>query len=490
MDNTKKIIEESEIIIEQIKKYSPQLGSFFDLKNNFREYSADLYNFVTPPEHIKRQKLIKNKIKQKITQLFGESALEKFQVNLEGGLAFNIADHHQILNHPILVSSNVISSASKLLNNQKPPAIVVISSGDVPPNNYFGKNGFTFHNQKIPIFSNSERELTSYYIPKRDFDFIDRLKAADKWKDLTTEEQAFLSQECVKIKSYDYSKCQDYKDQISIIVKNYWPYIFEESLRKNLPELIYITQEEIVTQCLIELLEEDNDNIISRCLFDDIFRKEIINNFRGIVVTWNEAEEKGTHFFWRKYPNRSQSLRLYIQGNQLMPVDDRFSDLGVPLDKKIIIELLKKREIYPSLFTIFGVLNFYAGIKPLTGYGSIIYLNLMKQAWLKTLKKFNLSEEIKLMETVEAKGLIAGVPIFFKREGDKLKTLYAFDIIYEGGISAQYLQTIFNMDFADFMTVGSIDMYDYISQKYIPSEEKLKPSISSDDLASVKFNWL
>lgn len=481
-------LAENEKLIQQTKKYSPQLGELFDRHISLSEYSASLYNFNPPAEYLRRQELIKKKLTEKIEKLFGRGAIKKLKINFSGVLAFNIADHHQVLNHPFLISSNVISSVNKFLQPKKSEAIVVISSGDVPPNNFFGHNGFTFHGRKVPIFSNSERESVSYYISKRDFNFIEKLKLADRWREFTSKEQEFLLVEHKKISGYDYSRCDNYNDQISVIIKNTWPALFAPEIRENLPELIYITQEELVTECLIELLAEDN--ILSRCLFNPAFRTEILNNFRGIVVTWKESEQKGTHFFWRKYPGRSQSLRLYLKDNSLVPTDERFKDLAVSLDRPTIIKLLKNREIYPSLFMIFGVLNFYAGVNPLSGYGSITYLHLMKEAWLKTLSKFNLTEEYKLLETVEAKSLVAGLALFFKRKDGKLKTLYANDIFYDGGISAQYLQTVFKMDFADFLSVSAVDMYDYLSQKYIPPEEKMHLNINSDDLAEIRFNWL
>jgi hypothetical protein len=486
---TKQEIEkEKQLVISQIKKYAPQLGCLFELDIKLKDLPSELYNFEVDAEHLKRQNIVKKIILHKIKKLFGEDYKDKLKINLDGKLVFNIADHHQVLNHPVLVSSNFIGGADKFFTKNKANASIVISSGDVPPNNYFSKNGFTFHNKKVPIFSNSEREYCSYYIAKRNFDFINKLKAADKWKEFSNTEKDFLIAEFEKIKSYDFSKCENYLDQITIIVKNSWPYLFEKKLRPNLFELIYITQEEVVTEALIQILQEDN--IISRSLFNKEFRQNVLNNFRGIVVTWKEDEEKGTHFFWRKYPGRPQSLRLYVEGEKLMPKDERFKDLGVPLDKDIIIDLLKKKEIYPSLFMIFGVLNFYAGVKPLVGYGSVTYLDLMKQAWVKTLENSDYQDEIKLIKKIETNGLIAGLAVFFKRIDNKIKTLYANDIFYEGGMKEEYIRTVLNMKFSEFLGVVAVDMYDYYGPKYIPKEGRLKFKSNFDDLASIQFDWL
>ena len=482
------ILKEKKLVIAQTKKYAPELGRLFDLDVKLKDFPKSLFNFQVAKEHQKRQGVIKEVINNKIGNFFGPDLKKDLKINLDGKLAFNIADHHQVLNDPFLTSANFISGADKILVEEKADAAIVISSGDVPPNNYFSKNGFTFHGKRVPIFSNSETEFCSYYIPKRDFDFIARLKLADRWKEFSKEEKDFLIGERERFKGLDFSRCENYLDQITLIIQKTWPNLFEKKLRHNLFELIYITQEEVVSQSLIKILAEDN--IISRCLFDKKFRQNILDNFRGIVVTWNEKEEKGTHFFWRKYPGRLQSLRMYLKGDKLEPADQRFKSLAVPLERKTIVELLEKREIYPSLFMIFGVLNFYAGIKPLVGYGSVTYLYLMKQAWAKTLKEFSLDDEIRLVENVQTDGLVAGLAVFFKRIHRQLKTLYAYDIFFDGGMSESYIKTVLDMKYGGFLEAASVDLYDYIAKKYIPPPDRLKLNINFNDLAATQFNWL
>jgi len=484
--NRKDIIEERDAVVSQMIEYCDQYKVFFELDTKLKNYSDFLYDFQVDDIHKKRQALIKEKIDTKLRSLFGENYKSELNVNLDTKLALNIADHHQILNHPFLVSSNIISSTDKLNKDKKQEAIVVISSGDVPPNNYFSKNGFTFHDKRVPLFSNSERESVSYYLPSRDFDFVEKLKITKGWKAFSEKEKDFLIRERDEITSYDFSKCKNYIDQMTIIVKNSWPRLFEEKLRKNLPELIYITQEELVTDCLVDILEEDN--IVSRCIFDEDFRNEILENFRGIVVTWDEKEGKGTHFFWQKHPTENKSLRMYIKDNYLVPVDERYEDLSIKIDQETIINLLKERKIYPSLFMIFAVINFYLGVKPLVGYGSVIYLNLMKNAWIKTLDKFELKEEVELIKGIKTNGLVAGLPLVFEKHDEKIKALFAYDIFFKGGITEEYLNNMFDIKFKDFLTSGCADMYDYFSVKYVPEEFRLKFKSDSNDFASLIFN--
>jgi len=482
------ILKERDRIIRQIKEFVPLFAPFFDLDITVAEYSHRLYQFKVHPLHLKRQTLVKNKIGSILKKLWGEDYANQLKVDFGDKLAFNIVDHHMVLNHTLLIGSNVISNVDKFFKKEKQPAIIVISSGDVPPNNYFSKSGFQLKNKQVPLFSVSERETSSNFLPKREFNVVERLKITKRWHTFNKLEQEFLTALDARINSFDFSRCQNYNDQISVIVKQTWPWLFENKLRSTLPELLYITQEELTAECLIDLLKEDN--FLSQTLFNPELRQKVLENFRGIVVAWREDQQKGTHFFWRKHPNKPTSLRMYVQDGQLVPVNPRFTCLSVALEKNTIIDLLKGREIYPSLFMIFGVLNFYAGVKPLTGYGSTVYLELIRQAWLKSLKDTEFKEDSEAIKSVDATGFIGGIPIFFGREEDKIKTLFAADLFYQGGAKEDYLKKIFNMKFNELVSVAAPDLYDYFSQKYITEEKKIKKQINLDDLANITFDYL
>ncbi len=486
MDNSE-IIKQKDAIIKQVSQYAPPLKPFLEMEKTLGEYSRTLYDYKVDPVHIERQKPIKEKIKNRFKTLFPID-YDQLNIALDDVYALNIADHHQVLNHPFLIPDNFISNVDKFFANEKQNAIVVISSGDVPPNNFFSRSGFQFHGKVAPLFSVSERENTSFYLPKRNFNFVERLRNIERWKEFTSEEQKFLEAEQQRFDSQDFSLCKDYSDQITVLVKNTWPLLFEEKMRLNLPELLYITQEELTAQCLIDLLEEDN--FISACLFDKEFQKEVLDNFRGIVTTWDEKLPKGTHFFWRKYPERSHSLRMWVERDRLVPADERFRDLSIPLEKNSIITALKSKEIYPSLFMIFTVLDYYAGIRPLTGYGSVVYLNLFHKAWLKTLENSRFASEVSLVEPIHANGLIGGIPCFFKRIDNQLKTLYAADVIYEEGMEADYLKRICEIPFKDLFSIAACDLYWYISGKYVPPKERIDVQITMDQIAPIVLDYL
>ncbi|MFA5022220.1 MAG: hypothetical protein WC508_04040 [Patescibacteria group bacterium] len=486
--NKQQIEKEKDLMIAQIKKYSPIFKRFFEINLTLRQYSDGIYKFKHNPVYAKRQEIVKKEMLNKFKTLFGKDCQKKLNINFDQQLANNIVDHHQVLNHPLLISDNVIANIGKFFQDQKPPAIIVISSGDVPPNNYFSKNGFQLHGKKVPIFSNSETELNSCLIPKRDFDFVGRIKKSKRWSELNDKEQQFLVGEYERIKSLDFSNCNNYNDQITLIVNDSWPRLFASEIRKNLPELLYITQEELTTNCLLKILAEKN--FVTEILFNRQYREKILADFRGIVVTWNEKENKGTHFFWRKHPTENKLLRMYVSADKLVPGDEEFKNLSVNFDLNEIRNLLEKREIFPSLFMIFAVLNFYFGIKPLVGQGSIVYLNLIRDQWLKTLEQTEFKAEIDNIKSYEIDYMVSGLALFFERITNQIKTLYAYDIIYNGGMSAQYLKQAFEMKFSDLLAVSVTGTYDYIAQKYIPDDEKIKYQVTTDILAQDLINWL
>ncbi len=484
MQNSQIKKQQSELIA-QIKEYCPLLGDFFSLPGSLKEYSESIYNFKKNQVYIKRQEELKTRVVKKFKALFGPKAVEQLYLQFDDQLCLNIVDHQQVLNHPILISDNIVANAGKFLQKEKKPAIVVFSSGDVPPNNYFSKNGFMLHGKKVPLFSNSEKEFCSYYIPKREFNFVQRLKDQKQWAEFDHQEQMFLEGIDGLIRGIDFSSCHNYIDQISLIVNKTWPLMFEETLRTNLPELLYITQEEITTDSLLHLLQ--NDNFITQALFDQQFRSLILDEFRGIVVTWREDEHKGTHFFWRKHPDQPRSLRLFLHDNVLVPDGEDHKDLAVPLDKQTIIGLLKKKEIYPSLFLIFAVNIFYYGVRPLLGHGSLTYLNLIKEAWQKVLPHSDFHDEANHIKALPIDKMITGVPLFIKKQAGKYQAMYGHDVMYEGGVKEDELKRLFALPFGDQLATAVNDMYDYVAQKYVPKEKKIKPQFGYSEYAKLLF---
>ena len=124
------MVKEQRAIVAQVKKYVPLMTPFFELPQTLQEYSANLQHFTTHRIHRGRQQLISAIITRKVQQLFGSQAISNLRLSLSDKLAFNITDHHQVLNHPLLIGDNLVSSVQKFMQPKKQDAIVVISSGE------------------------------------------------------------------------------------------------------------------------------------------------------------------------------------------------------------------------------------------------------------------------------------------------------------------------------------------------------------------------
>lgn len=472
-------------LVAQIKQYSVLLKPYFDSSLSLLEYADSVSKTLAVSTGLlTRQRSVGRIISEKINRLFPKKAfyLEVFN-NDAPGLAFNIADHHQVLNHPFLYSSNILMALRSLFgedNSNRP--IIVISSGDIPPNNFFSKGGFSLGGKQVPIFSASERETCSYFLPKRNYNFLDRLRASRRLHLFTSGEINFLQSWQNEIMDYDFSQCSNYCDQITVIVNHQWKKLFRPELRKKVPELYYLTQEEVVREFLCQILNEDN--FITATLFSEDFRNSVLKNFQGIVVAWNEKENKGTHFFWRKHPHLPRALRMYVSNNYLVPVDSRFAHLKVKLERNVILSLLHKQEIFPSLFLIFSCLNFYAGIKPLTGFGSRIYLEYFKTAWVNTLANSDYTNELTQIQELDLSGMVAGLPLVFSEINGKYQVDFAADTMFKGGLALDYLTQVSQMPLGKLMSIGAIDIYKYIASKYIPAHKQLSFDFNLNDVAT------
>jgi hypothetical protein len=486
--NQEALVSERDAMIAQIKKYVPIVVPLFSIEGSLRQYSEQLHNFTTTPTHLERQKVVREIIHQHAKRIFGKE-YEELNLQLDDQLMLNIIDHHQVFNTPATLASNIMGNSNKLLQKEKPSAIVVLSSSDIPLDNAFTKGGFRLHDKQVALFSAKDFEMNSHMAPKQPFDFIRRLKDNKRWDSFSEEEQAFLTTYQELFDSLDFSGAQNYSDQISIILKHTWPLLFEESLRPTLPEIAFIPHEEVVADCLIHILNQKN--IISECLFNPSFRDSMIRDCSGIAGCWDEARNKGTHFFWHRHPTKAKMVRMYIKDGFLVPQRDDMADIKIPLNAETIIDLLKRRVIYPNVFLIYSTLHFYAGIKPLTGYASMVCITNLKGKWMHNLQNTTLAEEIKLIENVSTNtGFVGGLPFFFKRMNGSVKTLYAADLMFEGGATKEYLTDLFELPYQDFLSVGIPDMYPYYSQEYIPASEKITTTLGFDQMAEFVFGKL
>ncbi|MDP2630506.1 MAG: hypothetical protein Q8P56_03805, partial [Candidatus Uhrbacteria bacterium] len=151
-----------------------------------------------------------------------------------------------------------------------------------------------------------------------------------------------------------------------------------------------------------------------------------------------------------------------------------------------LIQALATSEIIPSLFVIYGWLLLYAGIRPLVGYGSLNYITQMKMAWIDVLQGVDDDERARA-QTVNTLGMIGGLIVAFKRSGDgSLLNQYALDLVHAGGMKREYLERLFEMKLNDLLGPALLDIYG----SFIPASQRVKHSLTSNDLLGQAFDWI
>jgi hypothetical protein len=469
------------VLASQLRTHVPMIAKYLELDLTVADYSDTLR---LPAEIVganEGHNLILSAAREVCQRILGKAKADRLQ---PADVAYlNIVDHHQLLNHPLLLGTNVIANASKLTAPSAKGTIVTLSCSNITPSNAYLQFGLKLCGKSVPYFSTKEYRDAIAYVKFREYDFVERLQKLKRWNQFEKRDQAFLLEYQRLLNNLDYSRCVSHSDQITIGVEACWPLLFASEMRQSLPSLCYVNAEELTSICFRRLLSEAN--FISAAILDSKFRGLVVERFRGIVTAWDEARHKGTHFFWRRVPDSAKLLRMYVQGNELVPTDGRFQSLRVPLEASSIIDHLSNQDILPSVALTATVL-LYAGVNPLVGPGSLIYYGALQENWISLLSSEGFNSDAEHIKSIQVRGLIAGAPLFFAKEDGQLKALYAGDVIVRGGISAAYMKAILNRRFGDVLSVGCGEYYD-LYRSYIPGDKWIDKRITIDQAATVVY---
>lgn len=471
-----------EYVKQKVGQYLPLLLDFLDNNQTMLDYSKNLYDWKAPKIHIERQKDCLFFVKKKIESLFPKEIVEKMDFNFSDGIVSNVVEHHNILNHPILISGLVISNLYYLLTNQE-KTLLVLTCGGVPFNNFFNKKGFTFKEQVFPFVTNRDMHKIIHNFPKKELNFLEEPRAKQVWGNFNDKEKDFLKEYQSALTRVDISNCQNFVDEITKINYSIFKLMFEEKLRRRIPHLIDFELEYLAAKMVEKLCKEKN-SFIYKTLFDRDFREIVLKEFEGIWGAWNKEKNLGTHFFWLNTENGEQKS-LVCEGNCLK-VKDADIKFEIELKEEIIIDLLKKNILSANIFLFFGITIFYCGIKPLTGLGSINYLSDMQSAWVRALAS-TLPEEADLVKKMNMKSLICSPVVTYSRneKGEIISQFFA-DIVSRGGLTTEYLENLSKMKFGEIMKTSLIENYEVKT----PPEEKKPLDLVANDLISENFSWI
>ncbi len=265
---------------------------------------------------------------------------------------------------------------------------------------------------------------------------------------------------------------------------SWWKKLFSSELRERIPDLFYITNEEVAIGMLNKLLQ-DTDNLFSKILFDPTMREDTINTFTGVTGCWDSDDTRGSMLFWGIDQNDHTKIQLRVEDDQLVSTDPK-RPFTVQLNKESILEALNNGQMYPTMFMVYGISSFYCGVRPLVGYGSMTYHTAMKNAWLQLLKQHD-QEEADRVNTIPVNGFIGGPSTSFGYDPKRgYENLYALDVMARGGFSTAYLEHLHQTKLSDILLPALIDIYD----SYVPQQDKQPITITANDLMGEPFSWL
>lgn len=470
------------LLQDGIRIDAPLVADFFEEHTKLAEYTETINAYEAHPIHRERQRVLKETIRTLLLKTFSVEEIEHANIPWTEDWKINIVDHHGILNHPILLSTNIIANIFQM-PSQKPQGVVVLSDSGVPLNNFFHKRGLKFSGEQLNLFPSRDRHVMAYAAKKRES--FPLLEAAERtthaWSDA---ERATLTRMNALFNTWgNDSRNTNYRGQIQRINFHLWKELFAQNIREQIPDIFYISNEDLGKEMLYQYLQ-DPEHVFTRILCHPETRDIIVNTFANVTGCWDNSLARGSVFFWG-IDTEQQKIPLTLKGNMLVSAPG-FPEYSLELTPENIIEALREEKIYPGMFLVYGIAHFHCGIRPLVGFGSMNYQTRMKEAWEKALQQIDPSE-VPLVSSINTRGFIGGPKVTFGHTHEKgFQDFFALDIIHRGGMMREYLDHLRNTPLSAVLQPALVDIYD----SYVRPERKQKITVTSGDLMGDQFEWV
>lgn len=479
------LLDKSKNKIDNIDSENSEIESFLQKHSNLKKirdlckdkplekYYHKIYN--TQETSHKKDTLFSNLITNKIITIFedtkylqnGEIDTQKIKEQLQQTPILSNADHHGLLNHTVLLNSNLLYS--DFLQYYQKKYIITLATGNIPIKNPSFPRGFFFKNEKFNFFRSKDEKTPVFllenkiHLPEngRLDDFILNLKD----KKLTQHERDFLHFLFFeKLEIQHVSKCYSgFSDQITFLNFKLWQLLFNSTIRKNIPNLIYLENNSIFRDYLTTEINKP-DSFLSLILFDQKIRKVFLNNFNNIPGCW--GENFGSQLF-RGISGKKTFINLTVDEKTNSLVGKGFN---LKIERETIIQALENKLILPTLFFDFLILTFIEGFIALGGFNQIEYLSQMQTAHVKTLRQIGMNDLAESFETRVTDALICGLLPF--------KYNSAIDMIWEknsvngkfngnldNGLSREELDRVLQTKMKDLIEEGIEEMMKYSSAR-------------------------
>ena len=365
-------------LIQAVLNRKPVLKQIYQNGNQpIAEYIANSLTRQSPTS--KKEELIQT-YQEEVTKRLGEQAGQEAGAQLSKYYQLTTAHHHHATSHPFFFNWDIVNSiiygqhANPILKN-----VLVLGCANVTMSNSSFPRGHIYHNQHgevshLSLIPSTQSQACIYntkaYTPKD----LERVKQSNF--DLDSKRRQTLNQIIDEVYGSDQVLNQKYyTDQITVSNFLLWQKYFKFSKPIG---LIYITQEDLVSQLLIKHhIEESTD--IHKIIFGPQYENLIKKYFNGIIGCFNLQKQTGTYLFWGTPDEHNRRVGLIKENDFLVSLDGNYK---LELTPQAIKQALNNGQIIPGMMLTFMVLSFYYGLKCLGGFDQPNYLTQMKQAFV------------------------------------------------------------------------------------------------------------
>lgn len=465
--------------IAQINKANPFFGSFLTSEEKVLNYCIrHLTRYECDPVFRDRQKGYTKLIREKIDKLFHT---EDVRVNYDEPMILDTTDHHNILNFPSIIGAHVMSRFDTIFSRATHGDYYVLDCGNVTFSEVLHKRGVEFGGKHINLYPREDKNRLVSRYPLYQFDFMHWVK--NSGHAFSAEQLAFIERMQRMVDEIDFSTCTRFSDQIVKINHRLWLEFFDPADEEDVRRCIGVEHDEILSNYLIAFFQSNSDSIISRALFDQKSREDILREFNGIYGAWNYSGDKtGTHFFWAVTPGDGKERRLELQGDTLVEPSGLIRK--IKLKPEDIVAALKEDIITPSIFTKFSLITCYLGAKVMGGPGQTEYVGKIYDAWKRVLKKWK-DPELSLLEKVQVLNMNCGDIAFSKTKNGKLFREFGWDVAFNHRFSREYIRKL-------GQTAFKYTVYPLVPVSYYrltPANERQEIQYDEQQLYQ-GFNWV
>lgn len=407
------------------------------------------YNYSRSHIRENRNKVIKSRkaesivvIKDEVKRVLGSKIADSVARQLKSNDSIATVQHHAPLGHPDTLNAT-IAGALPYFGSGAPEHqnVLVFACAGVSFNNAKFPKGHLFHNVADNKLLTNQFTFFGHTVDARPvmhhhaYDYEDIISIKNSLQQLKRE--GSLSEEIyaglVKWIEAIYGdphplSSGDYVDQVTIT--NYWLFkkLFE-NYNRQVPNLVFISQEKIALQLLLAY-HLDTQTAINKMMFDPKVLDLIEQKYEGISGAFSKKENLGTFLFWGLPKHGKYRVQLWRNGNFL---EDKEGSFKIELTPESIKKAILNNELIPSVMLSFSLLACYYGYFLGGGHLQTEYLTQMKRAYSEIMEEIGESESLAAVEGLITNNFIIPRPtLLYLKSGDKRVPVTAMDMMLYG----------------------------------------------------------